>query len=145
MDNIELHSLAGLRKLSGLDRSTEDVDHYGHIEQAEVVKFILDGVTYKAIENPSDGYRSNMESLTVSSERVKNKFKPVKVFCKHRKESKYQEDDILEIYNMNSEIVLEIGTANINDYYPSFVCNFSAENLSKDDKCKLVAVPEEGK
>lgn len=129
----ELNTLAGKRMFSGIDRKTIEKKTYGeYTEQVECVLFILDGVTYRGVEDPNDGYRSSMDALEVSEDAVSNVFPPKEVLCKHRDKNRYSgEDDVLEIYNMNGGLILEIGTSNIDDYYPSFVCNFSAEELSK--------------
>lgn len=45
----------------------------------EIIGFILDGVTYKAIEDPDDGYRSFCTELQVCDEVISNKFPTQKV------------------------------------------------------------------
>jgi hypothetical protein len=133
MSTPELKDLVGMRKFSGFDRRTETVkDECGEHADSEVCLFVLDGVTYRAEEDPEDGYRTSMKPLAFTNEEVKNSFDPVDVFCVHRTTGEYSDvDDILQIMNLKADIILEIGTENIDDYYPVFVSKFSAENIGE--------------
>lgn len=51
-DMVELSDLVGKHELSGVDTSVADSGLY---EDASYIVFIMDGVTYKAIEDPNDG------------------------------------------------------------------------------------------
>jgi len=125
---IELSSLVGSHLLSGFERTSEEHTIYGHIENIEIVRFVLDGVAYEAAEDPSDGYRSEMDYIGPYSGAVLP-FAPVAVVCRHRtKGEHYGQDDVLEvIHAVTGETILEIGTSNIDDYYPSWVANWSPE------------------
>lgn len=59
---MQLNDLVGAHKLSGVDRLYEKVESYSRYDpdSGEVFRFELDGVTYGAHEDPSDGYRSMM-------------------------------------------------------------------------------------
>ena len=86
----------------------------------------LDGVIYVAVEDPNDGYRSMMKDLVIDNEAMmKNVFVGCDVICRHIEKSDWDEDDILELVDVKTEkVVLRVGTANCNDYYPYFVAEF---------------------
>ena len=126
----ELKNLIGKHFLSGVDRVT--VPHWFISDMmSQVFSFVLDGVTYSALEDPSDGCRSRMEKLLVSDAPVKNTFPPVEVYCTYLTSSDSYECDILRMYDAESgELVLEVGTANTDDYYPYFVAMWNPKDLS---------------
>ena len=127
---MELKDLAGLHKLSGVDFENIKVDKYGSFEDANTIRFCLDGKIYVAIEDPSDGYRSSMKDIVVSETTIKNKFSPVKVTGIYREREGYNQCDILELVNINNgKTVVKVGTDNNDDYYPSFVSEFYPENI----------------
>ena len=64
---MELKDLVGLHELSGVDTTTEMIETWG---ENYVVRFVLDGKTYKAIEDPEDGYRSHCKDLEVCDEEL---------------------------------------------------------------------------
>jgi hypothetical protein len=72
---VEIKDLVGKHYLSGFDTATEKADK-SYNEDFDVVRFVLDGRTYKAIEDPSDGYRSYLEDLIVTDEIISNTFPP---------------------------------------------------------------------
>lgn len=131
---IELKTLTGIHKLSGVDRDRQAIkSEWGdYNEDCDVISFVLDGKTYTATEDPSDGYRSCMKSLLASNIKVKNKFKPHRVMCQMRGDSEYGErNDILDIVDVKTgKVVLSVGTGNYDDYYPYFVAEFNPENLA---------------
>jgi len=125
---MELKDLVGLHKLSGVDMLSENIkETWGDgYEDSQVVRFILDGVTYSAIENPEDGYRSTMREIKKDSGEVRNKFPEQEVFCVYDGD----ESDLLRILNVNtSEEILVVGTDNIDDYYPGFIRYWNPENM----------------
>ena len=130
---MELKDLVGLKKLDGVDFENEKIkiwcDEY---EDCQVCRFRIDGVIYMAVEDPDDGYRSSMKELVVDEKAImKNTFEPIDVFIRHKTESGYAKTDILEIYDAKSaKIVLEVGTGNVDDYYPCFVASFHPDKLS---------------
>jgi hypothetical protein len=134
-NEIEMQSLVGKHLLSGVDESHLGIKTWDDdFEDCQCINFILDGKTYTAIENPEDGYRSSMDKLIESEEIVSNTFASIEVLClyKNKTNNRYSDDcDILEFYDTkNGKIVLEIGTDNTSDYYPSFVASFTPENFS---------------
>jgi len=132
--SIDLESLVGEHLLSGVDGDTIQIKRwYGDsTEPAEVLRFILDGVTYEGIEDPSDSYRSSMQGLFLTDTPVKNTFNPVKVVGRYRKKGAYSgTDDVLELIDAaNGKVILEVGTENVDDYYPGFCAHWRPENLA---------------
>ena len=131
---IRLEELEGVHILTGVDMENRQVDRYGdnYFEDCTCLNFVLDGVVYTAIENPEDGYHSALDKVIVSSDVVDNTFEPVAVFAKHftRLDNHY-ECDILRLFDLkNSKMILEVGTGNIDDYYPYFVGSFFLEDMS---------------
>lgn len=131
MKEVELKDLVGLHKLTGVDFETEKIkDYCGNFEDAQVIRFCLDGKTYVATEDPSDGYRSCMSSLEVVNEKPKNTFEKVSVFGIMKTQSHYNKCEIIQFYDVKTaQIVLEVGTDNSDDYYPSFIAHWAPENL----------------
>lgn len=124
--DVTFDSLLGEHMLSGVDLFNSKVkqewgDYY---EDCQCISFVLDGVTYAAIEDPSDGYRSSMESLKISDHEVKNVFSPIRVVCKKKGNEGYHDNDTLQFIAMNGRVVMEVGTDNADDYYPWFVAFF---------------------
>ena len=76
MTNITLESLCGIHTLSAVE--------YGHSDdgQSELFYFTLDGITYCAEEDPDDGYRSAMGSLTISNKQLSTNIPLLKCFAK---------------------------------------------------------------
>ena len=123
-----LEDLIGLHKLSGVDYSTETIKTYSDSDElANAINFVLDGITYTAIEDDNDGYRSAMQQIYVSRFKVTNKFKPVKVVGMMRPAYGC---DILDLVDIQTgKIVLSVGTDHSDNYYPSFVYEWKPENL----------------
>lgn len=134
---MELKDLAGEHILTGVDFSEEDVQTWYDEEEYEncsVCRFELDGSVYCAIEDPSDGYRSSMRELQVCGE-IANRIPPHKVFCRYldqqTDELGSEECDILQIIDYQTgKVVLEVGTDNIDDYYPGYVARFNPAHLA---------------
>ena len=127
---MELKELVGKHYLSGFDTSTEKAVDSRH-EDFEVVRFVLDGKTYKAIEDPSDGYRSYLQDLVITDEVISNTFPPQEVIGKMKEDSDYSVNDTIQFIDaVTGKIVLEVGTNNTDDYYPYCVMNWRPENLA---------------
>lgn len=128
---MELKDLAGKHLLSGVDRLSESLEHWGSYANCDVINFVLDGVTYSVIEDPGDGYRSSMREIVVSERRVANNFPPVEVVGVYRDRRSYYVSDILEVYDtLSGRLVIEVGTENTDDWYPYYVANFNPENIT---------------
>lgn len=124
---MKLKDLAGAHTLSGVDYIFDD--HFGNR-----VLFCLDGITYEAVENPDDGYRSYMEELVISDKECENKFPKQDVMCEWSCENDRffgGDDDILSINDMiTKKLVLKIGTQDVTDYYPACVMEYHPENMA---------------
>lgn len=132
--SVTLEDLVGEHILDGVDMFDERVklswgDEY---ENCEMMRFRLDGIIYLAIQDPEDGYRSSMDKIVISETPMKNTFQPQRVIGRLRTKGTYsQVDEVLELIDVHTgKTVLEIGTANTDDYYPYFVATFSPENFS---------------
>ncbi len=124
---MELKDFTGAKVLDAVDFLVEKTVNYcDETEDCQVCRFRLDGVIYVAVEDPNDGYRSMMKDLVIDNEAMmKNVFVGCDVICRHIEKSDWDEDDILELVDVKTEkVVLRVGTANCNDYYPYFVAEF---------------------
>lgn len=143
MTDIELKDLCGEHLLTGVDRSIETIEEYGNrYGDCEVLNFTLDGKTYTACEDPSDGYRSNMRYLRVSDKPTTNNFQPVKVVGRMKENDSYQINDVLQLVDaVTGKTVLEVGTGNTDDYYPYWVAGFSPENMACNQSTNGQIIP----
>ncbi len=137
---MELQDLIGEHVLTSVEFGTIPADRDAHrYEDANSITFVLDGKAYCAIEDPNDGYRSSMESLSeVLVDTVKNIFAPCRVLGRYRTRGTYSgADDVLELIDIvTGKLVLEVGTDNVDDYYPGYVANFAPENMAVNQPAK---------
>lgn len=128
LQTVDLSQLVGNWTLTGVDYAETRIQHYGnYYEDAQMINFILNGVTYTATEDPSDGYRSMLQEVYISNTPVRNVFKGCKVKGEYIDTSS---EDIVRFTDIKTGlVVLEIGTDNNDDYYPSFIAHFSPENM----------------
>jgi hypothetical protein len=133
---MELKDLVGLHELTGVElyATPAKEEWYSSEPSCETISFVLDGKTYTAIEDPSDGYRSNMRDIVEGDFQVKNTFSPVKVMCSMHEaapDDYARENDCLEMMDVVSgKIVLRVGTMNTDDYYPWWVGEWSPQHLA---------------
>lgn len=129
---MELKKLKGKHIFTGVELGSIKVQYYedGPDEDANYVKFELDGVTYMAVEDPDDGYRSYMKELFISKESIKYKIPSLLVTCVYETKNDGYTCDILRFIDVeNGETFLRVGTADTNDYYPYCVFEYKPENL----------------
>ena len=136
MDTIEFSQLIGKHIFSGIDRESRipevllanDYDRE-KFQDAACINFTLDGITYTAIEDPDDGYRSSLEAVFITGKAdTINEFQPIEVLVVDPDIDGY---DIIQIYDTeNGMLILEIGTCKTDYYYPYFIGNFYPENMS---------------
>ena len=135
---MELKDLVGEHFLDGVDFSNEQIKTWGdQFENCQVMRFRLDGIVYTAIEDPSDGYRSSMRDIEAGAVPINNTFQAVRVVARHREKSRYGTDDVLELIDVGTgQTVIEVGTSDIDDYYPGFVAFFNpkAMTLNKEQE-----------
>lgn len=131
---MELQELTGKHTLDAVDFSQESrkrwTDEY---EDCQVCRFRINGTVYAAVEDPDDGYRSSMRDLFVDKEaKLQNVFPPIEVVGVYRTKGSYgYQDAILELIDLTTgKVVLEVGTASCDDYYPSFVASFHPGNMA---------------
>ena len=140
-NTMELKDLVGKHVLDAVDFETIQVKTWGdQFESANCIRFRLDGVVYIAVEDPDDGYRSCLGELKVAKGvAMTNVFPKVRVVGKHRTVGKYNgKDDILELVDSKTgEVILEVGTDDIDDYYPGFVSHFRPEAMSVNKPKKV--------
>lgn len=132
MKKVDLLDLLGEHTLDGVDLYVEAIrDYGGELQDAEAIRFRLDGVAYTAIEDPSDGYRSSLGQLFIGGE-VNNSFSPVRVLVMKKPNNKCEDenDTLLFVDLVTGKIVLEVRTDNVDDYYPTFISAFFPENMS---------------
>ncbi len=130
---VTFESLVGRHVLTGVDMDRESIKReWGpSFEYCDTLRFVLDGVTYRAVEDPDDGYRSAMGEFSISEAPVKNTFAKVRVLARVENKSTYGGPaNILQLIDeRNGLVVLEVGTDNTDDYYPSWVGRWVPENL----------------
>lgn len=130
---MELKDLIGEHILDAVDMRQAAVTNWGGEQSmANAIAFRLDGIAYVAMEDENDGYRSAMREIVVTDEPMKNVFLPLPVVGRHRTEGAYSgKDDVLELIDTKTgQIVLEVGTDNVDDYYPGFVASFHPERMA---------------
>jgi len=127
---MKLEDLVGSHQLSGVDEVCERMP--GIWEPCNVLRFKLDGITYKAIEDPEDGYRSCLWDLDVSEDKLTNTFPQHHVVGVIQEvEHSMQLSGILQFIDVTTgKPVLEIGTDLSDEYYPCCVMHWIPENLA---------------
>jgi predicted NAD-dependent protein-ADP-ribosyltransferase YbiA (DUF1768 family) len=120
-------------------------DKYGDFANASTITFTLDGVTYQAVEDPSDGYRSSLREIFICDTEPANRFPAQRVKATWKEPGSY-DNDTVEFRSVASDlIVMEVGTDHVNDYYPCFVSNFEPKNMDinrTDDIRQKIAMEE---
>lgn len=129
---IQLEDLVGLHQLTGVDMNNQSIElSTEYFRDCQVINFILDGKTYTAIEDPSDGYRSCMHDIYQSNFKVSNVFQAIQVMGLKRIFSNDNKDNVLDFYDTkNGKLILSVGTKYSDDYYPSWEAVFTPENMS---------------
>ncbi len=132
-----LSDLVGVHTMTGIETGTVKRENWWDGEDiCNYVKFRLDGVTYMAVEDPNDGYRSCCRELEIVDEECKTKLPDILVECKMRDDFHdnifgTEKNDILEFYDTNNkQMFMAVGTGNTNDYYPYFAFEYMPEVLS---------------
>lgn len=126
---LELKHLVGEHMLDAVDYGdAQDVNG----EDCQVLRFRLDGQVYIVQEDPDDGYRSSMRSIIRGDWKMHNVFPACHCVGRYRNHSEnHGSADILELFDsITGKLILEVGTDNNDDYYPSFVAAFYPEALA---------------
>lgn len=77
-----------------------------------------------------------MERLFASpTEKMVNVFVPIRVLARKKPDDRYGNvNDTLELIDVvTGKVVLEVGTDNTDDYYPSFVSAFWPEHMASNE------------
>lgn len=136
-ETVTLESLRGLRMLDARGEfvSAEPADDWRD-RDARVVILRLDGTLYWFQEDPDDGYRSSMSHVRIADARdlpdgCLATFEPRLVNCELRtkpedEHSWISRDEVLfGIDEATGMVLFEIGTENLDDYYPYFVSRWT--------------------
>jgi hypothetical protein len=128
---MELKDLVWPKKLDAVDFC----DEWGVFGDSRIIKFRLNGILYCAVEDENDGYRSAMKEISIlDSAYIRNIFPPIDVVCIY---SDDKDLDLLTIFDAETEeIVLEVGTNYVDDWYPYFVSSFFPEAMIINKKVK---------
>lgn len=143
-DRISYQELLGNHRLFGVAMVTEPMekDFDGNTERNGIA-FNLDGYAYVSWEDPNDGYRSSMGDLQrVSVNQIRmlvevaGQFQdgiPVEAKIMPDDNSTWgHNNDVLELYDTrNGKLILQVGTTNTNDYYPSAVMRWIPEDIAQ--------------
>ena len=134
---MELKDLVGKHILQGIELGTEPADQGFWSVDSNFILFALDGVTYKATENPDDGYRSYLNDLEIVDKKPHIKIPDVEVVGIMREDDDSEKNDVIEFRDVNNgRCVLAIGTGNTYDYYPYCVLSYKSENMSCNDEVR---------
>jgi hypothetical protein len=131
----EVIDLVGEHVLDAVDFSDESIKcSYGEgFEDCPACRFRLDGIVYVAVEAPDDGYRSHCREIAIDpAATMKNTFPAVSVIGRYRTKGENGEtDDVIEFIDMHtSNVILEVGTLDIDEYYQEYVATFSPELMT---------------
>jgi hypothetical protein len=108
--------------------------------EADGVCFCLDDRTYLVFEDPDDGYRSTAGpilsweggayALGYDGHSFPDYIRET-VICSHRTKGSYgNEDNVLEVRSKTTgKLIFEVGTEDVDDYYPCFVNRWHPEGL----------------
>lgn len=137
-DFVGYHTLSGI-ELGMTKAKTYELDDV----DAGYIRFILDGVTYEAIENPDDGYRQYCDGIYEADKPCKFKFPPVGVEIVEKDGSRETDsDEYLEglVFKdiVTDQEVLKIGTNYWDSYYPTCVFEWHPDGLAINIVRKMI-------
>jgi hypothetical protein len=118
---VNMEDLSGIHMISGVDYDDDNND------DASSILFILDGITYKAKEDPSDGYRSYMGYIQIVDTPVRYRFEPIEVDIIYTNKEEYVGLFFIDV--ISKKKILELATDYSDDYYPSCVMSWLPENI----------------
>lgn len=94
---------------------------YAGDDDVNAIIFVLDNTAYIATEDPSDGYRSTLDSIELYTKPLSSTtllLPDIPVICR-----KQLNNDVIEFLE-DTHLWLEIGTDRSDDYYPRYVADF---------------------
>jgi hypothetical protein len=134
-DEIDLSSLVGPHVIDGrADFVMPLTLEYGGHEDAHVFVLRLDGKLHWFQEDPGDGYRSGLDHVRICDPSELppgsfSEFPPMNVDITAKTETVNDgyraEHDLLIGTTASGSVLFEVGTCNIDDYYPSFVATWT--------------------
>lgn len=134
---VTLADLCGLRMLDGRGEFVAESEYAS--DSALVIVLRLDGQCFRFQEDPDDGYRSCLGTIRLCSEfeippGAFISFAPIVVSLRLRTEpaSEYsRRDEVLYgVDERTSLVIFEIGTEDLDDYYPSFVHSWTPDGVA---------------
>ena len=139
---MKLENLCGKHKLLGIEQMTvqrPSLWNDDELEDRNGVAFRMDGVTYLAVENPEDGYRSHCENLEEIPNIPRYRIPDIAVVCSMKPNDTNGfgsgNHNILVVTDeITGKVVMEIGTENYDDYYPCYIFEYTPENLVCNQK-----------
>lgn len=133
MDGLKFESLCGKHIFYGCELGEEQFeDIWGNKDTRNICLFNLDGITYKAGEDPDDGYRSYCSSLEIF-DKLPKYFIPGGnlVVCSMEEIPPHEINDILVIRDFkNGKTILRVGTDYSVSWYPCCRFEYYPENMS---------------
>lgn len=117
-----------------------------------MTQFILDGVSYDAVCDPDDGYRSSLGGVYLSEEQCPKNLPNIRVEIKETGPDLKNGTDIdgivfiIDDKRKPRKPILLIGTDHNDNWYPSCVMNYTPENLVEvqDESKKVKLIFENG-
>jgi hypothetical protein len=120
--------LIELKDLAGKQHLLSGVEYRPDTGNGASISFCLSGITYTAIENPSDGYRSSMRELIIGGS-AGSGFEPCLVEGRMTPDDGDRHDILELVDGTTHKVVLAVGTRRTDDYYPSFIVDWQPQNL----------------
>ena len=133
---LQLKDLCGAHKLQGVEQKQvlrKAVEDWEEDEMRDGVAVRLDGITYLAVCDPRDGWRSCCEDLEIIEDVPRYRIPDIPVIGTMRPQDRWSRgtDDILMLIDAaTGKSVLEIGTGNTGDWYPYWHFEYHPENLA---------------
>lgn len=134
-DTVEIGDLVGLRVIDGVGEFISARREQWE-EDARVFMLRIDGVLHAFAEDASDGYRSCLRDIVRASGDMIDGHRLVSfppIVCNVVKCPRSGDDLIVFINERTDLCVLEIGTSDADDYYPSFVARWTPEGARLPD------------
>src|SRR5690349_1563074 len=126
--NLDLESFAGAHILSGAEPGYRNEKTWYGDEGVSILTFILNGKTYTAVEDPSDGYRSSLDHIEEGGE-CGNIFAGQPVIATYGESQPDYFEGLTFVSSTTGKEILRLGTSNYDDYYPNCVLEFLPQNL----------------
>ena len=125
---VTLESLIGMRVLDAVGEAIgyEAGGRGDDSADARVFYARIDGAIYRFTEDTNDGYRSCLREVVIVDDAPIVPFPPMTVSV-HWHPAPHEDDVIYFVNEATGLVVLEVGTRNFDDYYPSFVSHWVPE------------------